>query len=178
MVRGQGSIGLFTIASIFVVVFAVMYGGVLFSNGELLPDRDLDEQEQRIRVSTWSEIDQLRADHGLQPARRSVFDSVAAQGTAVEFASAGITNSLISPTNQTTQGFTLTNGGPYCAQIAVSIPVEGSSESTGETAAMALESVDDERVLYRGAGYVNGIGVVVENRTAFLVYRTCAIKTP
>lgn len=92
-----------------------MYGGVQWSKGELLPDRELDRQEDHIRTATWAGIDRFRTDQGLQPARRSGFDSVAAQGTAVEFAAAGITGSFTSSTPHGPDAFALTNGGPYCA---------------------------------------------------------------
>lgn len=179
MDRGQGQIGLFTITSIFVVVFALMYGGVQFANGELIPDRELDDDEQRIRAAVWHEVEQLRAEAGRPAAIRSRYHQVAAQGTAIRVADADrsepFAGAISGPSTDD-----LPNGGPFCSQVAVSVTAEAKSpERIASQALRDLTAVDGGRaVLLRGDGYVNGIGVVRSESDVYVVYRSCAIKTP
>lgn len=180
MDRGQGGIGLFTIASIFVVVFALMYGGVQFANGELIPDRELGEDERQIRAAIWDEVAQLRAEAGRPEAIRAGYHEVAAQGTAIRVADAERSEPFAGAISGPSAGSDLPNGGPFCSQVAVAVSADaGSSERIADQAVRELTGVDGGReVLLRGDGYVNGIGVVRSGPDVFVVYRSCAIKTP
>lgn len=180
MGRGQGRIGLFTIASIFVVVFALMYGGVQFANGELLPDRELDDEERQIQAAIWQEIDRLRAEAGRPEVIRSGYHEVAAQGTALRLVETHRSGSFTGAISGPATDSALPNGGPFCSQAAVAVRAESwTPDRIGVEAVRALASLDGGReMLHRGDGYVNGIGVVRSGTDVFVVYRSCAIKTP
>jgi len=180
MGRGQGRIGLFTIASIFVVVFALMYGGVQYANGELLPDRTLSDEEHRIKAALWGEIDELRTDADRPAAIRSGYHDVAAQGTAIQLANADRAEAFAGGISGPGADSAIPNGGPFCSQMAVAVSDEtGSSDRIADQALRNFTTIDGGReVLLRGDGYVNGIGVVRSGADVYVVYRSCAIKTP
>lgn len=181
MARPGGRLHLLTIVAIFVVVFVSMWSAVQYSRGELVPEQDIDDDEQRLRAALWDAVESWRAQRGVGAPTRVQRVSTAAQQTAHVFA-----NGTLSPgtTNATDRG----QAGPQpstreqCSQVLVRANVtlpsasadDGAFDATARTVRTALVETDDSGMLLREGPFLHGIGVVVEEGEAFVVYRSCS----
>lgn len=155
-----------TIATIFVVVFAFIYGGVQLSNGELLPDDTTTDAEDRLRDAVWEELNERRAARGLAPMPNDRFVRGTAQDT---------TDTLAAEWGPGEEP-TLTNHRLFCTQVPARVDT-ASSAPTDEAAvavADALVAADRTETLSRPPGQFRaGMGIARQNGTVYVVYRSC-----
>jgi hypothetical protein len=175
MVMGRaGQLDLLTITAIFVVVFALMYGGAQFSEGRLLPEDTTTEAEDDLRSAVWADIDERRDARGLDPMPRDAHVRGIAQDT---------TDTLVAELSandppSTLANATLSNTVLFCTQVPVSVPVENATaaptNATAEQVADALVAADDHDVLFRPpSAYRAAMGIAVEKGHIYAVYRSC-----
>jgi hypothetical protein len=167
--RGGGLTPL-SIGAVFVVVLALMYGGVQFSKGELLPADTTDETEDALRDAVWTELDERRAARGLDPMPRDRFMRGIAQDTTDTLAAeraetAGWTDGSSPP---------LVNTRLFCTQVPVRVEVDGSEHDPSALVADALVAADDNGVAFRAPDrFRAGMGIAVHEGTVYAVYRSC-----
>ena len=177
MTRHTGDLHLLTIATIFLVVFATMWGGVQHSRGQLLPDDRIDAGERAVRDALWTHLAAWRAAEGLEPAQRAQRSTLAAQTTA----NASVTGPPASSTRPTR------TGSGRCSQLLVRHTVADPrwSDAAGEPPAPAvadavagellstLVAADDTGVLRRTGTFWTAIGVAADGDELVVVYRSC-----
>lgn len=166
MGAGRGQLSLLTIAAIFVVVFASMYGGVQLSKGQLLPDDTTTDAEDRLRDAVWEELDDRREARGIDPMPRDRFVRGTAQDT---------TDTLVAEWGPAEQP-PLTNHRLFCTQVPVRTTLDGeqSTDEVAATVAAALVAADETDALFRPPGQFRaGMGIAHENGTVYAVYRSC-----
>ena len=166
MGAGRGQLSVLTIAAIFVVVFASIYGGVQLSKGELLPADTTTPAEDSLRDAVWEELNDRREARGVEPMPRDRFVRGTAQDT---------TDTLAAEWEADAEP-TLTNHRLFCTQVPVQTTVDASA-STDETAAPvvdALVAADETEALFRPPSQFRaGMGIAREGGTIYAVYRTC-----
>jgi hypothetical protein len=163
---GRGQLSLLTIAAIFVVVFAFMYGGVQFSKGELLPADTTTDAEDRLRDAVWEELDERRTAQGLDPMPRDRFMRGTAQDT---------TDTLAAEWEADGEP-TLTNHRLFCTQVPARTTPDPSAttDETAEAVAAALVAADETDAVFRPSGQFRaGMGIARANGTVYAVYRSC-----
>lgn len=163
---GRGQLSLQTIAAIFVVVFASIYGGVQLSKGELLPPDTTTDEEDRLRDAIWGELNDRREARGIEPMPRDRFMRGTAQDTTETLAAEwGVDEEP-----------TLTNNRLFCTQVPVRTTVDASAsrDETAAAVADALVTADETETLFRPSGQFRaGMGIARENGTVYAVYRSC-----
>ncbi|PSP86573.1 hypothetical protein BRC83_00220 [Halobacteriales archaeon QS_1_68_17] len=187
MARPTGDLGLLSVGAIFVVVLAVMWGGVQYSRGQLVPEDAVEERERHVRIALWDSYSEWRADRGLDPVRKSRPVDELAQGTAREFAAgehdAGASNSSDRLTTSSGQ-----HSEVRCARLLASydvvhpnweessLGVPGTSpiaHAVADRLLAALVAADTAGVMrHTGPGWT-GIGVVVEKRDLSVAVLAC-----
>jgi hypothetical protein len=161
---GRGQLSALTIAAIFVVVFASIYGGVQLSKGELLPADTTTAAEDDLRDAVWEELNDRREARGIDPMPRDRFVRGTAQDTTDTLA-----------TEWTADGEpTLTNHRLFCTQVPARTTVEAPADETAVAVADALVAADETETLFRPSGrFRAGMGIARENGTVYAVYRSC-----
>ncbi|WP_318570824.1 hypothetical protein [Salinigranum marinum] len=178
MRRHTGDLHLLTIATIFLVVFAAIWGGVQHSRGQLLPDDRIDAGEQRVRDALWTRLAEWRAAEGLQPAQRAQRSTLAAQ----TIANASITGP--SSIDGTPAGI----GSGRCSQLLVrhtvadprwadatrdGTPTPAVADAVAGELFSALVAADDTGLLRRTGTFWTAIGVAADGDELVVVYRSC-----
>lgn len=161
-----------TIAAVFIVVFAGIYAGAEFRDGELLPADTTTAAEDELRTAVWTELDDRRAARGLDPMPRDRFVRGIAQDT---------TEAVVArrPAAGTSPGATvdvagLPNQRLFCSRVVTAVPAANASAGTAAAVADALDAADGNGVLYRSpARFRAGMGIAVHDGTAYAVYRSC-----
>lgn len=176
MAPQRGQLSPLTIAAIFVVVFAVMYSGVQFSKGELLPDVSSDADEEELRAAVWAELNERRADRGVGPVSGNRFERGIAQDTAKELAAMSYFNASTAAGVVDGNGGQLPNSRLFCTQIPVKLTLSG-ADSTNATATAVVDllaSTNGSEALFRGAGqYRSALGVSIDDGVVYVAYRSC-----
>lgn len=160
--------GLLTIGTIFVVVFTLMYGGVELSKGELLPADTTNQTEEDTRAAMWTEINERRADRGLESMPSDRFVRGIAQDTTDTLVSNSSSNGS-EPTERP-----LTNTRLFCTQVPVSVQRSNDTAATGVALVDALDELPERSTLYRpSAQFRSGIGVAIDDGRVYAVFRSC-----
>lgn len=188
MPRTRGQLSVFTIAVIFVVVFAGMYSLTEYAERPAPTSDTADSIEESAREAIWEAVNEWRASAGRFDAPRTDSVETAAQETAEQIGPGGLATTVASGIG-IPGGPTLPNPGPRCTQLAVPITLPedavedgGSSLSTDATSSLVqqslagFQSVDPNGVLERRAWANNGIGVEIQDSTAVVVYRSCMTR--
>jgi hypothetical protein len=178
--RHTGNLHLLTVATIFLVVFATMWGGVQHSRGELLPDDRIDAGEQQVRDALWTRLAEWRAAEGLEPAQRAQRSTFAAQ--TIANASVTAARSPASP-----DGLRSPDSG-RCSQLLLrhtvadprwsdaagddTLPPVVADAVAGELLS-ALVAADDTGLLRRTGTFWTAIGVAADGDELVVVYRSC-----
>lgn len=169
MAAPRQGFGFLTIGAIFFVVFSLMYGGVQLSKGELLPADTTTDAEDDLRVATLDAINDRRDARDLDPIPGDRFVRGIAQDTTDTYVADLAANGTGDGEPR------LSNTRLFCTQVPVNAPY--SANSTAETATAlvdAVESSGEGAVLYRPTSqFRTGIGVAVEDGTAYAVVRSC-----
>jgi hypothetical protein len=166
MGAGRAQLSLLTIATIFVVVFAFIYGGVQYANGELLPPDTTTEAEYSLRDAVWEELNDRREARGLAPMPHDRFVRGTAQDT---------TDTLAAEWAPGTEP-TLTNHRLFCTQVPARVDLAISTPTDEAAVAVAdgLAAADRTETLSRPpAQFRAGMGIARENGTVYVVYRSC-----
>lgn len=168
MAHPRQGFGFLTIGAIFFVVFSLMYGGVQLSKGELLPADTTTEAEDDLRAAMWDEIDDRREARDLDSMPSDRFVRGIAQDTTDTFVGERAANG-------STEQPRLSNTRLFCTQILVDAPY--SADSPDRTAALLVDQVGsagEGEVLNRPPSqFRTGIGIAVEDGTAYAVVRSC-----
>lgn len=163
MDRGRGQLSPLTIAAIFVVVFAFIYGGVQFSKGELLPADTTTAAEDRLHDAVWAELNSRRVAGDLDPIAEDRFMRGTAQDT---------TDTLAADWSDGEP--TLTNNRLFCTQVPARTTLEPSTSTDEAAVADALVAADRTGALFRPPGQFRaGLGIAREEATVYVVYRSC-----
>jgi hypothetical protein len=182
-----------TIAAIFVVVFAAMWGGVQHSRGDLLPAERIEADERQVREALWTGVVEWRADRGLGPPRRVSETTASAQSSAASLAT-GSRPSDAPNADTSASGTGPPEAGPHltgsnrCSSLLIRRTVDhpGWSDDPGsrlnaatadEIAAdllAALVAADDAALLERAGTFRTGLGVAARGDEFVVVYRSCA----
>ena len=169
MAHPRQGFGFLTIGAIFFVVFSLMYGGVQLSKGELLPADTTTEAEDDLRAAMWDEIDDRRDARDLKAMPSDRFVRGIAQDTADTF----VAEQAATETDD--EQPRLSNTRLFCTQVLVEAPY--SADSPDRTAALLVDQVGsagEGEVLYRPPSqFRTGIGIAVEDGTAYAVVRSC-----
>ncbi|MDG5775397.1 hypothetical protein VB773_10990 [Haloarculaceae archaeon H-GB2-1] len=172
MARPTGDLHLLTIATIFVVVFALMWAGVQHSRGQLITDDGLDEREAALQTAIWDEIDRTRATRGLEPTTRRPRITGDAQTVARAFAAGNVSAGPMGTEEAANVTANLTRPN-LCSQVLVNAD-RRPTESLSNRVLDRLVATDDEAVLFRNPSFLSGLGVVVHQHEVYVVYRSCA----
>lgn len=187
MSRAQGQFTVFTIVVIFVMVFMGMYQAWEYAQNPDLPTDTADEQERTARAAIWASVNDWRSENGRYQAPRTDKVEIAAQTTAEMLAADGSFEGPVASGTGIQAGTVLPNAGARCTQLAVAIPVSELGASgedltdahlnrLGDRALEDFRSVDEISVLTRPTWANNGIGVAIEDGTAYVVYRSCITR--
>jgi hypothetical protein len=193
--RHTGDLYPLTVGAIFLVVFAAMWGGVEYREGDLLPEQSIDPDERQLGEALWEELGGWRADQRLDPFRRVPSVDAAAQTAAVAVAggsASGAMSETRAPAADPNRGADANRSGdPRCSQLAVRYTVghpgwrrtAGSDDGRQDPAVAdavatallaALVTADDDELLRRPGTFRSGIGVATGDETVYVVYRSCA----
>lgn len=178
MTRHTGDLHLLTIATIFLVVFATMWGGVQHSRGQLLPDDRIDAGERAVRDALWTRLAEWRAAEGLEPAQRAQRSTLAAQ----TIANASVTRSPASTDDLRSSGsgrcsrllVRHTVADPRWSDAAGATPTPAVADAVADELLSALVAADDTGVLRRTGTFWTAIGVAADGDELVVVYRSCA----
>jgi len=174
MASQRGGLSPLTIGAIFLVVFALLQGGVQFSNGELLPADTTSDREDSLRDVTWNELNEKRAARDLAPMHRDRFVRGIAQDTTDTIADrASAERPAEDPIGDDRS---IPNHRLVCTQVPAAVHVENGT-ATGDTAAAiadAIETADETNALFRSRSqFRTGIGIAIESDTVYAVFRSC-----
>jgi hypothetical protein len=190
MASSRGRISLLAIGTIFLVVFGAMHLGVQYASGELETYEEPTALETALRAAVWDAVNERRAARGLDPAQRDAATRAGAQEAArqlvtTEYFAEPTAVGIRSGANQSlpTMGFCyltpakLTTGAPLVTGEAASDgsePADGAAPSVVAERAVALLASDGGGdVFSRSNEHKHGIGVAVDGRVVYVVYRTC-----
>ena len=185
MSRAQGHLSVFSIAVIFLFVFAMMYQAVEFAENPNLPEDPAEDSEKLARTAVWERVNQYRAEHDRFTASSVERVQIDAQRTAEQLAEEGQLSGPIASGTGISGELRLPNPGARCTQFAVpvdvqsvdTVPVPMTVRDEIATEALAgFESVDSIDVLTRGPWANNGIGVAITEDTAYVTYRSCLTR--
>jgi hypothetical protein len=193
MASSRGGLSLLAIGTIFVVVFAAMYGGVQYARGELIDHEPASALETELRDDLWDVINDERATRGLDPAQRDSATRAGAQETAGRLTTMAYFGEPTAAGIRPEADEPLPNRMGFCYQTPVKLTVEPTAG--GENGADAdrhgvagvptrivaeqvvelLASDASTDVFSRSNDQKHGLGVVVSGDVVYVVYRTCAL---
>lgn len=195
MARRSGALDSLDIAALFIVVFALMYGGVQLSKGELLPEDRNDPREEQLRFALWSAINEDRAERGnvqLDPNKTDTSNAHGVQDVAERLAAVDYFDNATegSPSTATTSRPNVLSGTVLCSQVPAKttvtdpawndtdrderVPNDVADGVARRLATLLLEG-DGASVLYREDNYSNRIGLEIDGSEVYVVYRSCTI---
>jgi len=195
MARRSGALDPLDIAAVFVVVFALMYGGVQFTRGELLPEDRNDARETQLRYAVWDALNDNRTEQGyavLDPNDTDTDKAHGVQDVAERLAADGYFGNVSEghPTDEPAAQSAVTTGTVLCEQApamtTVTDPawndtasderVDGDlADSVGARLATLLLKGYGPDVAYRGPSFSNRIGLEVDGQQVYVVYRSCTV---
>lgn len=184
MAGSDGRLDVLTIAAIFVVVFAVMWGGIRLWEGELFPEDRTSEAEDSLRAAAWDLLNDRRTDEGLERMPMDRFERGQAQETAdivsEEWPTEDGADAVV------LDGTAKPNRKLLCTRLVVRVPNPRAEpgadavsndtlrEETAGRIAAALVAADETGVLRRRpARFHAALGVDVHPETVYAVYRSC-----
>lgn len=173
MADPRGRLDPLTIGAIFVVVLTLMYGGIQFSEGELLPPDTTNATEDRLRGAIWTELNERRSAAGVDSLPHNRFARGIAQDTADTLVQQGGLNA--------TDDTRLPNHRPFCTQIPARVEVSAlpgddlTTDVNGSASIVADALVAEQRApLFRPRGrFRAGLGIAVHDGAVTVVYRSC-----
>lgn len=177
MPTSDGRLDPLTIGAIFVVVFGLLYGGIQFTDGELLPADTTNETEDELRTAVWNELNDRREARGIDRMPRNDYQRGIAQDTADTLARQWTPGEATGVDLGAADG-RLPNERPFCTQLAVRVPPANVTvtpvEEGAVTVADTLQTVDEYGVLRRStSNFRTGMAVTVNDGAVFAVYRSC-----
>jgi hypothetical protein len=191
MASSRGRISLLAIGTIFLVVFGAMHLGVQYASGELETYEEPTALETALRAAVWDAVNERRAARGLDPAQRDAATRAGAQEAArqlvtTEYFAEPTAVGIRSGANQSlpTMGFCYLTPAKLTteAPLVTGATASGGSEPGADGAATGavaervvalLASDDGGDVFSRSNEHKHGIGVAVDGRVVYVVYRTC-----
>lgn len=169
MGTSSGRLDPLTIGAIFVVVLGSMYAAVLFSEGELFPPDTTDGAEDALRDATWAELNDRRAAEGLDRLPQDRYERGLAQDTVETLVAEHGANATNRPPDER-----LPNAQIVCTQLPASAPVSGADRNvTAAALADELMAAGDSVLLRPSARFSAALGIVIDDDTAYVVYRSC-----
>jgi len=173
----DGRLDPLTIGAIFVVVFGLLYGGVQFSEGELLPADTTNETEEALRNAVWNELNDRREAQSIDRMPRNKYQRGIAQDTADTLARQWTSGEGDGVDLGEADG-RLPNQRPFCTQVAVRVPPDNVTvrpvDDAAVTVADTLQTADEHGVLRRSSSnFRTAMGLTVHDGAVFAVYRSC-----
>lgn len=184
MSRAQGDLSILTIVLIFAFVFGAMFQAWESYQNPGLPQDTADADEKVVRETVLRMVNDWRGENNRFPTPTTGEDILEAQQTAELIPRDGtFTGPRISGSGYES-GPDLPNPGPKCTQMAVAIPLsadevtddgltEAAVDRVGAEAVEGFKSVDESGILTRRVWATSGVGVEIQNQTAYVVYRSC-----